>query len=118
MEETKCRVCGATEPPRQEPSGFAGNWEVAVPDNLEGAVLLDNTEVWCSHECRDRDPRYKPFKNGAEMFDAYNRFGEANSIDLIGAFARSRGVSEAEAKETLERGFDKGLKALRKTGRQ
>lgn len=118
-DELKCRVCGATEP-KSDPGNprMFPDWEIALPDNLEGAVLLDNEQVWCSQECRDRDPRYRSFVDGADMFEAYNAFGEAHGLDLVGAFAKSRGVSGSEALKQLQDGFDKGLTQLRKLGRQ
>lgn len=117
--ETKCRICGATEPKRDPFTNALRSWEVAAPtDAFEGQPLLDYTEVWCSQECRDSDPQYRPFESGADMFGSYHRFAQAHNIDLIGAYAKSRGVSESEARPALERGFDKGLKGLRKAGLQ
>lgn len=118
-DRTRCRICGAAEPKRDPVTNALRSWEVASPtDSLEGQQLLDYTEVWCSQECRDNDPQYRPFQDGGDMFGSYDRFAQAHGIDLVGAYARSRGVSESEARASLERGFGKGLKALRKAGRQ
>jgi hypothetical protein len=120
MDVTKCRMCGATEPKRIPPdSPLYGEWEFAAPtDALEGAVLLDNTEVWCSQECRDADPRYRRFESGADMAHSYQRFGEACGVDLVGALARSRGLTREEAEAKLSDGAARALKKLRKEGRQ
>jgi hypothetical protein len=112
---TKCRTCGAAEPkllPGQ-PCEWDREWLVALPDELEGALLLDSTAVWCSQECMDQDPQHREHESGAGMFDSYNRFGEAHGLDLIGAFARSRGLDRADAEKQLVDGFDRGLKMLR-----
>lgn len=117
-EELKCRTCGATEPKRHHPD-FYGNWEIATPtDDFEGALLLENTDVWCSKECRDADPRYRPFTGGADMANAYQTFGEAAGCDLIGALARSRGVPREEAARLFSDGCERALRKLRKEGKQ
>src|ERR1041385_2166517 len=120
MEVTKCRTCGAMEPKRNPPdSVLYGEWEFAAPtDDLEGTVLLDNTEVWCSQECRDADPRYRKFESGQDMARSYQTFGEACGVDLVGALARSRGISREEAQAKLSEGAGRALKQLRKRGRQ
>lgn len=115
MPETRCRTCGATEPkPKPGNAEWNREWQIAVPDELEGAVLLDSTGVWCSPECREKDPQHRPHESGAGMFDSYNRFGEAHGIDLIGAFAKSRGVSTEDAERHLVEGFGRGLKEIKK----
>jgi hypothetical protein len=115
----KCRVCGATEPKGEPPdSPLYGNWEIAAPtDDFEGELLLANSDVWCSKECRNLDPRYRPFAGGEDMANSYQRFGEAHGCDLIGALAKSRGVSREKASELLSDGAGKALKQLRKRGR-
>lgn len=107
--EATCRVCGALKPKTHN-----GDWLVALPSELEGAELLNNAGVWCSHDCKRADPAYKPWSSGEEMFDAFDRFGKAHGSDLIGAFAKSRGVSESEARTALEEGFSRGLEHLRR----
>lgn len=108
-ENPRCKTCNNAKPKTDN-----GAWLVALPDELEGTPLLDGAGVWCSIECMHADPAYKTFADGAEMFDAYNRFGNAHGGDLIGAYAKSRGLSANEARRFLEGAFDKGLKQLRK----
>jgi hypothetical protein len=105
-----CRVCNALEPKTEN-----GDWLAALPEGLYGNDLDASKSQWCSDECMRADPSYKPHESGADLLRTIRQFGSLPGVgvDLVGALARSRGVSREEVTRRLEAAADEVVRGKR-----
>ncbi len=119
MRSKVCRVCG-----RIYRYGDGLEWLQAVPDGLSDQALREAIQWWCSRECRDSDPRYRPLPSGEALLQVINRMkAGAGPVpgDIGDFFARGSGQGReaivaiadkilAELQEPVEKHRQLGLR--------